>query len=147
MQANHPFDTPKEWDNYVTQVLSRGIFGGGPIVMRSGNSCGLDELGMLLRRLLRIFSIIILAMLVILLVAVVGLFDLRPRRLLPVLRGVERVGQVCTACQHLPAAREEVGCSTPSALENRSMKVDDLTHYAAICRVKRTIRPYLEAIL
>ena len=27
------------------------------------------------------------------------LFDLRPRRLLLVLRGVERMGQACTACQ------------------------------------------------
>jgi hypothetical protein len=27
------------------------------------------------------------------------LFDLRPRRLLPLLRGVERVGHACAACQ------------------------------------------------
>ncbi len=31
--------------------------------------------------------------------------------------------------------------------ERRSIKVDDLMHYAGICRVKKIIRPYLEAIL
>ena len=31
--------------------------------------------------------------------------------------------------------------------ERRSIKVDNLMHYAEICRVKRIIRPYLEAIL
>jgi len=31
--------------------------------------------------------------------------------------------------------------------ERRSVKVDDLMRYAAICRVKKIIRPYLEAIL
>jgi len=31
--------------------------------------------------------------------------------------------------------------------ERKDIKVDDLMHYAAICRVKKTIRPYLEAIL
>jgi len=31
--------------------------------------------------------------------------------------------------------------------ERRSVKVDDLMHYASICRVKKIIRPYLEAIL
>ncbi len=31
--------------------------------------------------------------------------------------------------------------------ERRSIKVDDLIHYAGICRVKKIIRPYLEAIL
>lgn len=31
--------------------------------------------------------------------------------------------------------------------ERRSIKVDDLMHYAVICRVKKIIRPYLEAIL
>jgi predicted transcriptional regulator of viral defense system len=31
--------------------------------------------------------------------------------------------------------------------ERRSIKVDDLMHYAGICRVKKVIRPYLEAIL
>jgi predicted transcriptional regulator of viral defense system len=31
--------------------------------------------------------------------------------------------------------------------ERRSIKVDDLMHYAEICRVKKIIRPYLEAIL
>lgn len=31
--------------------------------------------------------------------------------------------------------------------ERRSIKVDDLMHYAEICRVKKIIRPYLEAVL
>jgi predicted transcriptional regulator of viral defense system len=31
--------------------------------------------------------------------------------------------------------------------ERRRVKVDDLMHYAAICRVKKIIRPYLEALL
>ncbi len=31
--------------------------------------------------------------------------------------------------------------------ERRSIKVDNLMHYAEICRVKKVIRPYLEAIL
>jgi predicted transcriptional regulator of viral defense system len=31
--------------------------------------------------------------------------------------------------------------------ERRSINVDDLIHYAAICRVEKVIRPYLEAIL
>ncbi len=31
--------------------------------------------------------------------------------------------------------------------ERRSVKVDDLMRYAAICRVEKVIRPYLEAIL
>jgi predicted transcriptional regulator of viral defense system len=31
--------------------------------------------------------------------------------------------------------------------ERRSIKVDNLMHYAGICRVKKIIRPYLEAIL
>ena len=31
--------------------------------------------------------------------------------------------------------------------ERRSVKVDDLMRYASICRVKKVIRPYLEAIL
>lgn len=31
--------------------------------------------------------------------------------------------------------------------ELRRIKVDDLMHYASICRVKKIIRPYLEAIL
>lgn len=31
--------------------------------------------------------------------------------------------------------------------ERRSVNVDDLMHYAEICRVKRIIRPYLEALL
>jgi predicted transcriptional regulator of viral defense system len=31
--------------------------------------------------------------------------------------------------------------------ERRSIKVDDLMRYAAICRVKKIIRPYLEALL
>jgi len=31
--------------------------------------------------------------------------------------------------------------------ERRSVKVDDLMRYAAICRVEKIIRPYLEAIL
>lgn len=31
--------------------------------------------------------------------------------------------------------------------ERRVIKVDDLMHYAEICRVKKIIRPYLEAIL
>ena len=31
--------------------------------------------------------------------------------------------------------------------ERRSIKVDNLMHYARICRVKKIIRPYLEAIL
>ncbi len=31
--------------------------------------------------------------------------------------------------------------------ERRSVKVDDLMRYASICRVKKIIRPYLEAIL
>jgi len=31
--------------------------------------------------------------------------------------------------------------------ERRSIRVDDLMHYAGICRVKEIIRPYLEAIL
>jgi predicted transcriptional regulator of viral defense system len=31
--------------------------------------------------------------------------------------------------------------------ERRNVKVDDLMRYAGICRVKKIIRPYLEAIL
>ena len=31
--------------------------------------------------------------------------------------------------------------------ERKNIKVDALMHYASICRVKKTIRPYLEAIL
>lgn len=31
--------------------------------------------------------------------------------------------------------------------ERRSIRVDDLMHYAEICRVKKIIRPYLEALL
>ena len=31
--------------------------------------------------------------------------------------------------------------------ERKSIKVNDLMHYAAICRVEKIIRPYLEAIL
>ena len=31
--------------------------------------------------------------------------------------------------------------------ERKSVKVDDLMHYAAICRVEKIMRPYLEAIL
>ena len=31
--------------------------------------------------------------------------------------------------------------------ERRPVKIDELMHYAAICRVKKIIRPYLEAIL
>jgi predicted transcriptional regulator of viral defense system len=31
--------------------------------------------------------------------------------------------------------------------ERKNIKVDDLMYYASICRVKKTIRPYLEAIL
>jgi len=31
--------------------------------------------------------------------------------------------------------------------ERRSIKVNDLMRYAGICRVKKIIRPYLEAIL
>jgi predicted transcriptional regulator of viral defense system len=31
--------------------------------------------------------------------------------------------------------------------ERRSINVDNLIHYAAICRVEKVIRPYLEAIL
>jgi predicted transcriptional regulator of viral defense system len=31
--------------------------------------------------------------------------------------------------------------------ERRNVKVDDLMRYAAICRVSRIIRPYLEALL
>lgn len=31
--------------------------------------------------------------------------------------------------------------------ERRRIKVDDLMHYASICRVKKIIRPYLDAIL
>jgi len=31
--------------------------------------------------------------------------------------------------------------------ERRSVKVDDLRRYASICRVKKVIRPYIEAIL
>jgi len=31
--------------------------------------------------------------------------------------------------------------------ERRSIKVDDLMRYAGICRVKKIIRPYLEAVL
>jgi len=31
--------------------------------------------------------------------------------------------------------------------ERRSIKVDDLIHYATVCRVNRIMRPYLEAIL
>ncbi len=31
--------------------------------------------------------------------------------------------------------------------ERRSIKVDDLMRYAVICRVKKIIRPYIEAIL
>ena len=31
--------------------------------------------------------------------------------------------------------------------ERKNIKVDDLMHYASICRVKKIIRPYLEAIL
>lgn len=31
--------------------------------------------------------------------------------------------------------------------ERRRVKVDELMHYAAICRVKKIIRPYLEALL
>jgi len=31
--------------------------------------------------------------------------------------------------------------------ERMPLKVDDLMHYASICRVKKIIRPYLEAIL
>ena len=31
--------------------------------------------------------------------------------------------------------------------ERRSIRVDDLMHYAGICRVKKILRPYIEAIL
>jgi len=31
--------------------------------------------------------------------------------------------------------------------ERRNIKVDDLLHYATICRVNRIMRPYLEAVL
>jgi hypothetical protein len=31
--------------------------------------------------------------------------------------------------------------------ERRDIKVDDLMHFASICRVEKIIRPYLEAIL
>jgi predicted transcriptional regulator of viral defense system len=31
--------------------------------------------------------------------------------------------------------------------ERKRVKVDDLMHYAAICRIKKVIRPYLEALL
>jgi len=31
--------------------------------------------------------------------------------------------------------------------ERRSIKVDDLVHYASVCRVNKIMRPYLEAIL
>jgi predicted transcriptional regulator of viral defense system len=32
-------------------------------------------------------------------------------------------------------------------LERENVRVDDIMHYAAICRVKRVVRPYLEALL
>ncbi len=31
--------------------------------------------------------------------------------------------------------------------ERKRVRVDDLMHYAAICRVKKIIRPYIEALL
>jgi len=31
--------------------------------------------------------------------------------------------------------------------ERKTVKVDDIMHYAAICRVTKIIRPYLEALL
>jgi predicted transcriptional regulator of viral defense system len=48
--------------------------------------------------------------------------------------------------------RNQVGLDTVMGAvrfyrEHRSIKVDDLMRYAGICRVKKIIRPYLEAIL
>jgi len=48
--------------------------------------------------------------------------------------------------------RNKIGLDVPvEALqlyrERRSLKVDDIMHYARICRMEKIIRPYLEATL